>query len=80
MTMSRKFFRELAERYARQRPGFTDPGEVYQMWEVMVVSTANAISQQNSSFDQDRFLEACGHNPGEWWECHRQWASVSQRA
>lgn len=73
-TMSRKFYKALAEKYARLRPGYTDPGEVYQMWESMVIGTANAISDGNSSFDQARFLDACGHDPSMWWERHRQWA------
>lgn len=77
---TRKFFRELAAKYARMRPAYTDSGDVYQLWESMVVGTANTISAQNSSFDQDRFLAACDHNPAEWWERHRQWASAGQRA
>lgn len=78
--MTRKFFKELAAKYARMRPAYTDSGDVYQLWEVMVVGTANVISGQNSSFDQERFLAACDHNPAEWWERHRQWATASQRA
>ncbi len=78
--LSRKHYRELASRYARLRPGYTDSGDVYQMWEVMVMTTVNAILMSNPSFDQDRFLAACDHDPAAWWERHRQWASASQRA
>jgi hypothetical protein len=78
MTLSRKFYKAVAARYARLRPAYTDSGEVYQMWESMVMTTVNAISEGNPSFDVPRFLEACDHRPGEWWERHRQWAQAAE--
>ena len=70
--VSRKVYRALALKFDRMRPGPGAPGEAYEVWESMVMGTLNVISESNPSFDRERFLTACGHDPAMWWEAHRE--------
>jgi hypothetical protein len=71
-SMSRKFYKALAAKYAKLRPVPTDSAPAYEMWEAMVIGTVNCIAEGNPSFDRARFLDACGHDPSMWWEAHRE--------
>ena len=62
MAMSKRFFIKLAAEYRGIRPAANGSPE-YATWAQMVHITAEALRTQNSSFNFQRFYEACGVQP-----------------
>lgn len=58
MAMSRRFYRNLAERYKAIQPQEDHPS--FHMWGTMVLETAEQIKAENPSFRTDIFLMAAG--------------------
>lgn len=56
--MSRKFYKNLAEKYTIYKPSKGTPA--YAMWLTLMVATTKVIAEGNPAFDQHRFLVACG--------------------
>lgn len=58
MSASRKLYVALAEKYRELRPKENDPE--WSTWVVMICATANVLRHDNSGFDRQKFLLACG--------------------
>lgn len=58
MAMSRRFFKDLAQRYKLSKPPLDGPSR--DVWRGMILDTCHAIELENPSFQRQRFLEACG--------------------
>ena len=57
--LSRKFYEDIAARFRNLKPsGENTPQHV--TWEAMVAETANAVTASGSTFNRQRFYEACG--------------------
>lgn len=59
--MTRKFYKQLAEALARERPSFED--ERYTQWRCDVIAVSNAL-RTFANYNPSRFLEAAGFNTG----------------
>ncbi len=55
MTMPRRFFTSLADRYGRLRPEPDTPE--YELWSQMVAATVTTIEGEWQSFRRDRFFD-----------------------
>jgi hypothetical protein len=60
MTMPRRFFTSLADRYDKLRPAPDTPE--YELWIAMVAGTVTTIQGEWQSFNRDRFLDAATGN------------------
>lgn len=59
MSLSRKFYEDIAKRFADLKPA--DPtNPAYTTWEGMVAETANSITAMGATFNRGRFYGACG--------------------
>lgn len=58
--MSKKHFAELAARMRKIRNRINDNKVALTVWAEMVKELASFCTNQNSNFDRDRFLSACG--------------------
>jgi hypothetical protein len=56
MTLPRRFFTSLADRYDKLRPEPDTPE--FELWTLMVAATVTTIRGEWQSFSQDRFLDA----------------------
>lgn len=56
MTLPRRFFTNLADRYDKIRPAPDTPE--YELWTRMVAATVTTIEGEWQSFRRDRFLDA----------------------
>jgi hypothetical protein len=56
MTLPRRFFTSLADRYDKMRPAAGTPE--YELWTRMVAATVTTIEGEWQSFRRDRFLDA----------------------
>lgn len=68
MSMSRKFYEDIAARFKEAMPeperdsyGFPTSA-AHHTWQEMVRVTADSITAQGATFNRSRFYEACGLN------------------
>lgn len=62
MTMPRRFFTSLADRYGRLRP---EPGTPeHELWTQMVAATVTTIEGEWQSFRRDRFFDGVAGKKG----------------
>lgn len=63
--MTRKHFREIAQRLSNAKPAATDPHDLEGLarlegWRNAVLAVNRALAEFNSNYDRSRFFDACG--------------------